>query len=402
MEKALPFLRARPILEHIQNNGYDAFFVGGSVRDYIMNRPINDVDITTSATPDEIESLFSHTIPVGKEHGTINVVWEHENYEITTFRTESEYINHRRPSSVQYVRDLYLDVERRDFTINAIAMDTNFKIYDYFNGQLDIERKVIRTVGAPEARFSEDALRILRGLRFKSQLGFKIEDQTYNAMRNAIEDIQYLSIERIIIELKKLMTGFNVSQVLKDLNALQLWHQIPFFNALDINRVHITQPLTLEQFVAISQYILQSTSSLKSLKLSNASTHYISKFILALNYLNQINNHKHLSQFVYDFGLDLALEVSALRNTLEANAIQLPSQSIFHADSIRNAFNALPIQNRKMLNINGKDLMESLNKKSGPWLKTVLRELECAVVQNYVDNSKQEMIEWVKSNVKIS
>ena len=164
------FERAKPILNEIQQYGFEAYFVGGSVRDYLMNRAIHDIDITTSATPDEIESIFDKTIPVGKQHGTINVVFNHENYEITTFRAEDDYIDHRRPSEVYFVRDLYQDIQRRDFTINAIAMDINYKTYDYFDGEKDIRNKCIRTVGNAQARFEEDALRIIRGLRFQSQL----------------------------------------------------------------------------------------------------------------------------------------------------------------------------------------------------------------------------------------
>ncbi|MFR6534056.1 MAG: CCA tRNA nucleotidyltransferase, partial [Staphylococcus simulans] len=128
------FLKAAPILNQIQENGFEAYFIGGSVRDYLMNRPIHDIDITTSASPDEIESIFDHTIPIGKEHGTINVVYQNENYEVTTYRAEGEYKDHRRPDEVYFVRDLYKDVERRDFTMNAIAMDTDFTIRDYFGG----------------------------------------------------------------------------------------------------------------------------------------------------------------------------------------------------------------------------------------------------------------------------
>ena len=128
-----------------------------------MGRDIHDIDITTSATPDEIETIFQHTIPIGKAHGTINVVYGQHNYEVTTFRAEEEYTDHRRPSEVTFVRNLYQDVERRDFTMNAIAMDKSYQIYDYFGGQADIKQHIIRTVGEPHERFEEDALRILRG-----------------------------------------------------------------------------------------------------------------------------------------------------------------------------------------------------------------------------------------------
>ena len=196
------FERAKPILNQIQQHGFEAYYVGGSVRDYLMGREIHDIDITTSATPDEIEDIFDKTIPIGKEHGTINVVYNDENYEVTTFRAEEDYVDHRRPSEVHFVRDLYQDVQRRDFTINAIAMDTNYNTYDYFDGEDDIKAKQIRTVGVAGERFEEDALRIIRGLRFQSQLNFQIVNETFEAMATQISDIQYLSIERIVVELK--------------------------------------------------------------------------------------------------------------------------------------------------------------------------------------------------------
>ncbi|MDK7300303.1 CCA tRNA nucleotidyltransferase, partial [Staphylococcus hominis] len=187
------FEKALPILNQIETHHFEAYFVGGAVRDYIMHRTIHDIDITTSAMPDEIEDIFEHTIPIGKEHGTINVVFNNENYEVTTFRSEGDYLDHRRPSEVHFVRNLYEDVQRRDFTINAIAMDKNYKIFDYFGGQKDIQSKLIRTVGNPSERFKEDALRIIRGLRFQSQLTFDIHTETFEAMQLTCSDIEYLS-----------------------------------------------------------------------------------------------------------------------------------------------------------------------------------------------------------------
>ena len=148
------FEKAKPILESLQSHDFQAYFVGGSVRDYIMNKSIHDIDITTSATPDEIESVFEKTIPIGREHGTINVVYKGEQYEVTTFRAEGEYIDHRRPNEVYFVRNLFEDVRRRDFTMNAIAMDMQYQIHDYFNGQQDIIDNIIRTVGNPSERFN--------------------------------------------------------------------------------------------------------------------------------------------------------------------------------------------------------------------------------------------------------
>lgn len=268
MDKSL-FEQARPILEQIQDNGFEAYYVGGSVRDYVMGRNIHDIDITTSATPDEIESIFSHTIPVGKEHGTINVVFNDENYEVTTFRAEEDYVDHRRPSGVTFVRDLYEDLQRRDFTMNAIAMDTAYKLYDYFDGQQDINNRIIRTVGIAEERFQEDALRMIRCLRFQSQLSFDIATETFEAMRIQMADIKFLSIERIVIELTKLMRGINVEKSFNHLKSLKAFNYMPYFEHLDMNQINVTEAIDLELLIAIVSVKFDINYSLKPLKLSN-------------------------------------------------------------------------------------------------------------------------------------
>src|SRR3954463_7544519 len=157
-----PFLSAIPIIKQLETSGFQAYFVGGSVRDYLLNRSICDVDIATSATPNEVKEIFSRTVDIGIEHGTVLVLFEDKSYEITTFRTEGEYQDYRRPKEVSFIRNLNDDLKRRDFTMNAIAMDLNGKIIDPYNGAAAIQNKVIETVGSANERFQEDALRIMR------------------------------------------------------------------------------------------------------------------------------------------------------------------------------------------------------------------------------------------------
>lgn len=160
------FIKALPVLNTLIEAGHQAYFVGGAVRDSYMKRAIGDVDIATDAAPNEVERLFKRTVDVGKEHGTIIVLWEDETYEVTTFRTESDYQDYRRPSEVHFITSLEEDLKRRDFTINAMAMKTDGELIDYFGGRQDIDHQLIRTVGKPEDRFQEDALRMLRAIRF--------------------------------------------------------------------------------------------------------------------------------------------------------------------------------------------------------------------------------------------
>ncbi|HDC9136425.1 TPA: CCA tRNA nucleotidyltransferase [Staphylococcus aureus] len=400
MDKSL-FEQARPILEQIQDNGFEAYYVGGSVRDYVMGRNIHDIDITTSATPDEIESIFSHTIPVGKEHGTINVVFNDENYEVTTFRAEEDYVDHRRPSGVTFVRDLYEDLQRRDFTMNAIAMDTAYKLYDYFDGQQDINNRIIRTVGIAEERFQEDALRMIRCLRFQSQLSFDIAMETFEAMRTQMTDIKFLSIERIVIELTKLMRGINVEESFNHLKSLKAFNYMPYFEQLDMNQINVTEPIDLELLIAIVSVKFDINYSLKPLKLSNRQVKDINQYIQIMNALPSIITKEQLKMFVYDYDTNLIKNVMVAADVLKANDIQGHEPLIVNLQTIDETLHRLPMHNRKDMMVNGGVLMAHLNAKSGPWLKDVLRQIEIAIVTGKVSNEETEILKWVDNHVKI-
>lgn len=400
MDKSL-FEQARPILEQIQDNGFEAYYVGGSVRDYVMGRNIHDIDITTSAMPDEIESIFSHTIPVGKEHGTINVVFNDENYEVTTFRAEEDYVDHRRPSGVTFVRDLYEDLQRRDFTMNAIAMDTAYKLYDYFDGQQDINNRIIRTVGIAEERFQEDALRMIRCLRFQSQLSFDIAMETFEAMRTQMADIKFLSIERIVIELTKLMRGINVEESFNHLKSLKAFNYMPYFEQLDMNQINVTEPIDLELLIAIVSVKFDINYSLKPLKLSNRQVKDINQYIQIMNALPSIITKEQLKMFVYDYDTHLIKNVMVAADVLKANDIQGHEPLIVNLQTIDETLHRLPMHNRKDMMVNGGVLMAHLNAKSGPWLKDVLRQIEIAIVTGKVSNEETEILKWVDNHVKI-
>lgn len=185
-----------------RSNSYPLYLVGGAVRDYILKRENHDYDLTSSATPEEIKSMFRRTIDTGIKHGTVTVIFNREHYEITTFRTEGGYSDSRHPDSVKFVSSLDEDLKRRDFTINALASDIlTGEIIDNHNGIEDLERKTIRAIGEAEERFTEDALRMLRACRFASKLGFTIEEKTLEAVKKLHENILKISIERIKDEL---------------------------------------------------------------------------------------------------------------------------------------------------------------------------------------------------------
>ena len=197
--------KAEKILHTLNEAGYEAYIVGGCVRDMILKRVPGDWDITTSAKPEEIKNCFTHTYDTGIKHGTITVLMGNDSYETTTYRIEGEYTDCRHPDEVQFTRDIHEDLLRRDFTMNSIAYHPDEGFIDPFGGVKDIDRGVIRGVGCPDERFKEDALRMLRAVRFAAQLGFEIEDETWQALKANAELIQKISAERIKEELQKLI-----------------------------------------------------------------------------------------------------------------------------------------------------------------------------------------------------
>ena len=202
------------IIEHLNSAGYEAYVVGGCVRDSIMEKTPHDWDICTSATPEVVKSLFSHTTDYGMKHGTITVFADKEGYEITTFRAENDYSDHRHPDTVEFVTDLNSDLSRRDFTINALAYNNESQLIDMFNGLDDIRNQIIRCVGNADERFKEDALRILRDLRFAATLGFDIEDKTSEAIHYNVHLLKYIAEERKRDELMKLLGGNYTTKIL--------------------------------------------------------------------------------------------------------------------------------------------------------------------------------------------
>ena len=195
------------IIKELNNAGYEAYAVGGCVRDCILGRTPNDWDITTSAMPEEVKSIFRRTVDTGIKHGTVTVLLGDEGFEVTTFRVDGEYTDHRHPEEVSFTRELKEDLLRRDFTINAMAYSDKTGLVDLYGGMSDIEGKVIKAVGDPDARFDEDALRIMRAVRFAAQLGFSIDGGTRAAIGRHTEYLRDVSAERIEAELTKLITS---------------------------------------------------------------------------------------------------------------------------------------------------------------------------------------------------
>ena len=203
------------IIHTIEQAGFEAYAVGGCVRDSILGRVPDDWDITTSAKPEDIKKLFRHTVDTGIQHGTVTVLIQKECYEVTTYRIDGEYEDNRHPKEVSFTSLLSEDLRRRDFTINAMAYNESKGLVDLFGGQEDLERGIIRCVGDPRERFTEDALRIMRAVRFSAQLGYEIEEHTVEAIKELAHTLERISVERIQVELVKLLVSKHPEYMVK-------------------------------------------------------------------------------------------------------------------------------------------------------------------------------------------
>jgi len=273
------------VLKLLTENGYTAHLVGGCVRDAIMGRPVHDWDVATSASPSTTAKLFKETAASGKKFGTVTAIQPGGTVEVTTYRTESAYTDSRHPESVRFINDLNEDLRRRDFTINAMAVTIEGRIIDLFDGQKDITDRIIRCVGDPELRLSEDALRMFRAFRFSAELGFGIEQNTLEAIIDNAEKAQLISAERIRVELEKTLlsqrpetAGEMINAGLLDkyllsrgTNAINK-RSIPLFTASLFNNLPVTPALRWCAFCAIlldNGLIATAAGFLRALRLDN-------------------------------------------------------------------------------------------------------------------------------------
>ena len=394
--KQLPseFQEALPIVEKLKSAGYEAYFVGGSVRDAILGRTIHDVDIATSAYPEETKKVFTRTIDIGIEHGTVLVLHGKQEYEITTFRTEDVYVDYRRPSQVSFVRSLEEDLKRRDFTVNAFALSDEAQIIDLFAGLKDLEDKVLRAVGAAQERFNEDALRIMRGFRFAATLNFDIEEKTFKAMQETAPLLEKISVERIFIEFDKLLTADFWRKGLEKLIATEAYQHLPELSNKGtglqafLNRLHPAFCFQSSEqawaMLLIALDIKEPKSFLKNWKTSNDFQKSVSNLVAAYRKREVASTDRFL---VYQYGLENLLLVENLRK-----AQGLPVEN----DQIKALDAALLIHAKHEIVVNGGILMAELGLQPGPNLGRILNEIETAIVDGDLINEKEAIFDFLR------
>ncbi|EOO15257.1 CCA tRNA nucleotidyltransferase [Bacillus cereus] len=389
------FNKASSIIEMLKQHGHEAYFVGGSVRDLIIDRPIGDIDIATSALPEEVMAIFPRHVPVGLEHGTVIVVENGEPYEVTTFRTESEYEDFRRPSSVQFVRSLEEDLKRRDFTMNAIAMTEEGEMVDLFAGKEAIRLKEITTVGDAADRFQEDALRMMRGIRFVSTLGFSLEIKTKQAIETYGHLLEHIAIERITVEFEKLLTGTYCVNGLQELVETKLFSHLPYLQMSEERLLKAMQykwdsfETDVEAWAFFLYCIGEEHPSvfLRQWKFSNKKIKDIVAVLLAIRSRKEKEWDTIL---LYKTGIRIA---EMAERVYEAIIESYNSASVKQVQSL---FHALPIKNRQEMNVTGNDLLSWTDKKPGPWVAEMLQNIEEAIVQGDLVNKKEDIREWLQ------
>ena len=364
------------ILKIFNKNGYEAYFVGGCVRDYLLGEEFSDIDITTNALPEEVKKIFRKSIDTGIQHGTVTILVNGEGYEVTTFRTEDEYTNHRSPEKIEFVSDLKEDLDRRDFTINAMALDSNGVLFDYHNGEKDLSSGAIRTVNNPNERFYEDALRMLRAFRFSSKLGFEIEYDTLEAIKKNAELIKFVSIERIVNEFKKLLSGKGNLRSLELLLDSKLNTYIPF-----LEEIEIIQDFSKYSFCQ-SLYILSKINNisfdvLKILKLSNKEIKLIKEY-------DKINE---------DFINNVSLELILYKYNFEDVVFVAEYFSYNNRNTIENC--KLIINSFDEVDITSQEIISTIGEKPGPWIKSVVSELEHEILLNRLDNNRKDILDFL-------
>ena len=371
------FNGAIDVLEKFNKAGYEAYFVGGCVRDFLLGCEFSDIDITTNALPKEVKTIFRKSIDTGIQHGTVTILVDGESYEVTTFRTEDDYIDHRTPEKVEFVSNLKDDLDRRDFTINAMALDSKGNLYDYHNGKKDLTNKIIKTVNNPNERFFEDALRMLRAFRFSSKLGFEIEDSTLDAIKKNAELIKFVSVERITNEFKKLLAGIGSKRSLELLLDSKLNTYIPFLSDI-ISFVDCSKYTFCQSLYILTKLNNISFEKLRDLKLSNKEIKKIKEYErINLEFLD----NRPLELILYKYDKDdiyFIVEYFDYCDKKNIDIINLPISS----------FNDIAITSTEIISI--------IDKSPGPWMKEVTKKLEEAILLNKINNTENNIVDFLK------
>lgn len=397
------------VLSKLKENGYQAYVVGGAVRDFLMGKTPHDYDLTSDALPSQISDVFKdfYQEHSGEKHGTIRVIIDHKPIEITTFRCDEGYTDYRRPDNVEFVKDVYIDSKRRDFSINAFYYSEGH-IYDFHEGLEDLNNKVIKTIGNPSARFHEDALRILRAIRFSAKLGYEIESRTKTALLDCKEELNLIAKERILIELKEISSTSNFFKDVKEYFPI-FKLIIPCLDKIgnSIDDIYNFDTKSYGDYIA-SLSALFSLREINNdfmpwrlfIKMDNESINAIKTLIKLkdINFNNSFDDD-------YINGLIL-LSKPVDKNVFKNYLINLYNLKRFKNDAIDSILNRVDILSEgntpyslKDLEIDGNDLLK-LGIEKNQYFKEILNEVLLRCNQRDLNNNRNEEIEFVKKWIR--
>lgn len=388
-----PFEKGKRLLQIFSNLGHESYFVGGALRDYLLKREISDIDIATPLLPEEVMNLFPKTVPIGLKHGTVLVLFDGEPFEVTTFRTEGGYTDFRHPDSVRFVKNIAEDLSRRDFTMNAMAMNLHGELLDPFGGEADILKKQIRAVGDANTRFTEDPLRILRAFRFCSQLGFQLEEETRKAAYQKMEGLQHISVERIQVEMDKLLDGSYVQAVWRLLDESNITAFIPLgktaYKWSELVSYDFVQLETIEEKWAFLYFIANIENSEQQLTVWKFSNKRKNEIVTLLKWLKRKGKEPLTAFEVYLLGLQQAKQL------VNIQAIWLQRSKKDEVAELQKIWDELPIHSRQDIPCDGKAILEYTGEKRGPWVGELLQDLEKAIIQGTCQNDEKQIERWV-------
>lgn len=397
------------VLSKLKENGYQAYVVGGAVRDFLMGKTPHDYDLTSDALPSQISDVFKdfYQEHSGEKHGTIRVIVDHKPIEITTFRCDEGYTDYRRPDNVEFVKDVYIDSKRRDFSINAFYYSEGH-IYDFHEGLEDLNNKVIKTIGNPSTRFHEDALRILRAIRFSAKLGYKIESKTKTALLDCKEELNLIAKERILTELKEISSTSNFFRNVKEYFPI-FKLIIPCLDKIgnSIDDIYNFDTKSYGDYIA-SLSALFSLREINNdfmpwrlfIKMDNESINAIKTLIKLkdINFNNSFDDD-YINGLIL---LSKPVDINVFKNYL----INLYNLKRFKNDDIDSVLNRVDILSEgntpyslKDLEIDGNDLLK-LGIEKNQYFKEILNEVLLRCNQGDLNNNRNEEIEFVKKWIR--
>lgn len=397
------------VLSKLKENGYQAYVVGGAVRDFLMGKTPHDYDLTSDALPSQISDVFKdfYQEHSGEKHGTIRVIVDHKPIEITTFRCDEGYTDYRRPDNVEFVKDVYIDSKRRDFSINAFYYSEGH-IYDFHEGLEDLNNKVIKTIGNPSTRFHEDALRILRAIRFSAKLGYEIESKTKTALLDCKEELNLIAKERILTELKEISSTSNFFRNVKEYFPI-FKLIIPCLDKIgnSIDDIYNFDTKSYGDYIA-SLSALFSLREINNdfmlwklfIKMDNESINAIKTLIKLkdINFNNSFDDD-YINGLIL---LSKPVDINVFKNYL----INLYNLKRFKNDDIDSILNRVDILSKgnipyslKDLEIDGNDLLK-LGIEKNQYFKEILNEVLLRCNQGDLNNNRNEEIEFVKKWIR--